>query len=240
MNTEKAAKRFAKSFSNEITFTELKKYVEKHLHYKLLFTDTETGERELNRLDLKISRTEKAITVNSGTSRIVFIKGNLSEDDKIQCLLHECGHIVLGHVDIPIREINREKAQREAERFSYIVLSNIKKHSTTTHRIPIYLLIVVMCLQSVLIIFNFRRKYSTDNSEGLAQEVFATSAEYDVFNTITNDVSPYDIGDMLYVTAHGKKYHKPNCRYVKGKAGVKALTKEEAIKEYTPCLVCEP
>lgn len=240
MNTEKAAKRFAKSFSNEITFTELKNYVEKRLHYKLLFTDTEIGERELNRLNLKIPRTEKAITVNSGTSRIVFMKGTLSEDDKIQCLLHECGHIVLGHVDIPIREINREKAQREAERFSYIVLSNIKKHSNTTHKLPVYLLIMIVCLQSVLIIFNFNKKHSADNSEELVQEAFATSTDYNVFNTITNDVSPDDVGEVFYVTAHGKKYHKPNCRYVKGKTNVKALTKEEAIKEYMPCLVCEP
>ena len=240
MNTEKAAKRFAKSFSNEITFTELKKYVEKRVHYKLLFTDTEVGERELDRLNLKIPRTEKSLVVNSGTSRIIFIKSNLSEDDKIQCLLHECGHIVLGHVDMPCREFDREKAQREAERFSYIVLSSIKRHSDTAHKIPLYILIAVVCIESAILIFNYKSNSSADESQNLPQEALAINASSDVFSDTANDIVHEDIGNTYYVTAHGNKYHKPDCRYVEGKTDVNILTKEEAMKKYSPCLVCEP
>ena len=44
-------------------------------------------------------------------------------------------------------------------------------------------------------------------------------------------------GDV-YVTKNGKKYHKQDCRLIKGKNAVK-ISKEEAIKKgYTPCKRC--
>ncbi len=42
----------------------------------------------------------------------------------------------------------------------------------------------------------------------------------------------------VYVTKAGKKYHKKNCKAVKGKKGIKL---SEALKEKkTPCSVCKP
>ncbi|MCP4155081.1 MAG: hypothetical protein GY757_45575 [bacterium] len=42
----------------------------------------------------------------------------------------------------------------------------------------------------------------------------------------------------VYVTKAGKKYHKKNCKAVKGKKGIKL---SEALKQKkTPCSVCKP
>lgn len=43
----------------------------------------------------------------------------------------------------------------------------------------------------------------------------------------------------VYVTQHGRKYHRKDCQYVKG--GAIPVTLEEAkAKGYTPCLRCKP
>lgn len=48
-----------------------------------------------------------------------------------------------------------------------------------------------------------------------------------------------DADDPVYVTPHGKKYHRKSCQYVKD--GGTALTLKEARqKGYTPCSRCKP
>ncbi len=42
--------------------------------------------------------------------------------------------------------------------------------------------------------------------------------------------------EEVYMTKHGKKYHKATCRLVKGKKNIRVLEKKESIeKGYTPC-----
>lgn len=142
MDVEKEALQFAKNFKEELTFTDLRKHLEQKINYKLLFLDTELAQAELVRLNVKIPRNEKSIAISSATGKIIFMKSNLGEDDKIQCLLHEIGHIILGHLNIPSRELNREKAERDAELFSYIVLANVKRRSATPNK----KLLVIMTL----------------------------------------------------------------------------------------------
>jgi endonuclease YncB( thermonuclease family) len=43
---------------------------------------------------------------------------------------------------------------------------------------------------------------------------------------------------LVYVTAHGKKYHRANCRSLR--AGGKAIPLAEARKTYEPCKQCNP
>jgi hypothetical protein len=45
----------------------------------------------------------------------------------------------------------------------------------------------------------------------------------------------------VYVTPSGERYHRSDCRYVKGKTTLRQLTVAQAKAEgYTPCKVCKP
>ena len=44
---------------------------------------------------------------------------------------------------------------------------------------------------------------------------------------------------MVYITATGQKYHRENCRYVRGKAIEISLSKAQR-EGYDPCKVCKP
>lgn len=47
--------------------------------------------------------------------------------------------------------------------------------------------------------------------------------------------------ETVYVTATGEKYHKANCRYVKGKSNLKSMDKSVAEEAgFDPCSVCKP
>jgi hypothetical protein len=48
-------------------------------------------------------------------------------------------------------------------------------------------------------------------------------------------------GHFVFVTEHGDKYHAPYCQHVRGKQGLRRLTREEAALEgYEACKVCNP
>lgn len=47
--------------------------------------------------------------------------------------------------------------------------------------------------------------------------------------------------EKVYVTKSGKRYHRHDCKYVKGKNGIRELTlKQASERHYTPCKVCKP
>lgn len=229
MNIERAAEKFAKGFREELTFSKLKQYTEKNLHYKVLFIDSLIGEREIKKLGIKIPRTEKAITVNSAGSSIVFIKGSLCEDDKIQCLLHECGHIVLGHMDIPALEIENRKCERQAELFSYLVLSNIKRRIIMRRTVK-HFLIAVLCMLAVFLTLHITG-IKKDAEQPLAIQTFAATSD-------NNSQSKAE--QSVYITKYGTKYHASDCRYVKGKNNLTQTSRQQAEKTHTPCKICNP
>ncbi len=51
--------------------------------------------------------------------------------------------------------------------------------------------------------------------------------------------STYVFAEDVVVTAHGSKYHKPECRLVKGKDNTTTMSKEKAMEAgYEPCGRC--
>ena len=44
--------------------------------------------------------------------------------------------------------------------------------------------------------------------------------------------------NAFYVTPHGKKYHKKDCKYIKNKKGIIKVESKEILKNYLPCSVC--
>ena len=154
MKVESAVKRFMRDYRGELTFTELKNYLENNLHYKLLFFDTTIAKKEIEFLKLKVPKKEKGLTVNvsEGTSKFVFMRPNLSDDDKIHCILHEIGHIVLGHMDISSRELSNERTEQDAELFSYLVISAMKRRETRPQRIAVCVAAVSVVVSVITVV----------------------------------------------------------------------------------------
>lgn len=67
--------------------------------------------------------------------------------------------------------------------------------------------------------------------------VLLVSAIYFTLMTSCYNAPKYDIA--VYVTSAGQKYHKGNCRYVKGKA-IEIKLSRALYKGYDPCKVCRP
>lgn len=241
---EKTAKKFAKAFRGELTFSNLKNYIEKTLHYTVLFFDSDIGKKELDRLGLVIPETENSIVVNSHGSKIVFIRSTLAEDDKIQSLLHEAGHISLGHMEVSNLELDSRKSERDAEKFSYAVLAELKKD-----RVMYFLKLICITLTVLLFLQVLPGiiKSGNDNSgteHARPASVTIQDTEHNP-GALTNNIDVSETEDeklqnTYYVTAYGEKYHNPDCRYVKGKENLEQLTLEEAKQKYDSCSVCRP
>lgn len=124
-NIDAQARRIIKSLKGNISITGVVNFLGT-LGYDVIFFN-ETDRAEFSRqYDLKLNDT-KAITY-FGDTRIVFVDDELSGNDKLHLLLHECGHILLGHIDEnQVHSIDKIKTENEAEVFVYSVLQQKQK-----------------------------------------------------------------------------------------------------------------
>ena len=118
---DKQAKVLYKSIKGDVSAPNIIKYLEKR-GYSVVFFNTPKGDKLLETCGLEIGDT-KAFTV-CGTTKTVFIDDLLHVTDKVYALLHECAHIVLGHIgNNEIHLQNKRKTENEAEAFAYKVLN---------------------------------------------------------------------------------------------------------------------
>lgn len=192
------------------------------LGYSVVLFNTYPGDMELERYELEEKKGKLKAFTYSKTARIVFIDANLHADDKLYLILHELGHIVLGHVgDGKLVTRNQILIDIEADNFAYSILHNNKRGW-------LYVLFSALLLYSVIITAGFLNILTAPAD---------TSAEV-VAQTQPPQATAQNT-DTVYVTPTGKKYHKQNCMYAKGKT-LTELTRTQAENIYTPCSVCNP
>jgi hypothetical protein len=56
--------------------------------------------------------------------------------------------------------------------------------------------------------------------------------------TVAEQVPSPSSDDVVYATAHGKRYHRKDCRYAKDASPMSR--KDAEAKGLTPCKVCKP
>lgn len=224
MNIEKAAKELASALKNDINFSNVKDYVENNLGYNVLFIGTERGDKELEKHRLTANHEKTAFTYKTTTVKIVFVNSNSSESDKLIATLHECGHIIAGHVDVASYVIDSEKAEKEANQFAYSVLLAAKRHRKNRHRIPCVILTVLVLLLG----------------SALALELLCKPDEA-VFDAVPVD-NIYDETQIttVYITPYGTRYHSSDCVYIKNKTNVIPVELSDISDGYEPCKVCNP
>lgn len=210
-----AANKFIKKAKGKLDFSDIREYL-RLIGYSIVFYNTPEGDIELSRYNL----TEKAKNTNSfvyvGVAKILFINDNISKENKKYLLYHELGHIFLKHLtNDKISTHSEILLDIEADAFAYRLI-RFKKS------VPVFPLLLC-CITVILILSNICVKYNNDYVPISYERIISAPAD----------------NDIVCVTPSGKKYHNPNCIYVQNKDCTK-LTKAEAKKFLTPCLVCNP
>ena len=128
---KKKYRKINKALKGKTDFITLQKYIKDQYDYKVIFYNTDYGNRELVRYDLN----DDALTTNaftySGNAKIIFINHNVSPEDKTYLLYHEIGHIVLGHFeDHKIALTSKYLLDIEADAFAYMLLCQRSRHSS--------------------------------------------------------------------------------------------------------------
>lgn len=117
----RAAKKYKKAVQNEITLETAYNYAER-MNYRVVFYSSTKDERLVRHKLAEIAEGTTAFTYNE-LAHIIFINNNISYSEKLHALLHEIGHIALGHMGTLYLK-NNDEIEAEAEAFVYEVLYN--------------------------------------------------------------------------------------------------------------------
>lgn len=200
-------------------FISAKKYIEK-LGYNVILYNTPCGDEKLIQYNcVDIAKNHRAFT-QCGVPKTIFINNNASLEDKRYLLLHEIGHILLGHIgDGYGYARNSILIDIEANAFVNALLEYKE-----INYLPI-LCVVMILTAGIVVNIAFRHDNSTPT--------------YTVpTNTVDTDMSDNQT-DIVYITRTGTKYHRADCRYTKDKDCI-AVSKSEAEQNHTPCKICKP
>lgn len=151
----------------------------------------------------------RAFTYADDKYRLVFVNEDLSEEEKLNVLLHEEGHIFCEHLSK--REIIGEdvKQELEANLFASTVLKQPLSLAFSKHKKAFVCALVALC-------------------------VLAATGY-----TVARMIEESKYYEHYYITETGGKYHNADCRYVKTKTNARRLTKDDYNSgEYEPCVRC--
>lgn len=213
MDDKSLIKKFKRDLHGEVTIDAVTRYLQS-IGYTVVFYQQGVDNDYLLINNLAdYSNTVPAFTFCGNGNKYVFVDSSQSADDRLCSLLHEAGHILLGHVDKQSVTYNTRRAEMQAEAFAYAVLQP-SSNKVIEIGIVIILAIVMFC---------------------------APFAVYHVTHNVTvvSDNADTTDNDIVYVTATGTKYHRKNCIYTKDK-DCTAVARSEAEQSYKPCAVCNP
>lgn len=221
----KAANKFRKTLKRKIDFKTISTHLQS-IGFSVIFYNQNTDNEILIKYGLvEFSRTVKGFTVYRKDFKAVFIDNSTSREEKLYVLLHETAHIVLGHIDKKDIQDSRFM-EMEADAFAHEVLNPRKKKR-----------IFAPCLASILIGFilggSFACTYLNVDTASVSDITYVEEEE-----TETSTESELET-EYVLVTPSGTKFHRSDCRYVKGKECTEYI-REDALNKYAPCSVCKP
>jgi hypothetical protein len=212
------ARKLRKALHGDASFSALKDYIESR-GYVVAFIGTADGDDLIRKNGLTGHANKRAFTYVK-CIRLIFLQKDLEEFEKVHYLLHEIGHIELGHVDKPGYEIDDMTAELEAENYVHEVL----------YYKPDYKSLLFGSLRTLVILIAFNTAYTraesiTDTSKD--NIIVAKTVE------VTEETEP-----TVYITPSGKCYHDEKCNYV-GQNPI-AVSLSQVEQSYLPCCFCDP
>lgn len=241
MNKEiKAAKRFVKTFlKGNVNFEAVSNYINKE-GYIINFYNPDESNSLIEKYKLSdFSKTVHAFTIKAKDVKTVFIDISLSAENKFRALLHETGHIVLGHMDISSTFADKRLHDMQAETFAYSVLNYKRNYKPLYFAICLVLTSIISVTTEYNLCSNARphanpsqEQYNIPVASGITQQLEPAETQTPVIHENNTE--------LVYVTKSGTRYHKANCQYVRNNNTTTAIKADEANKRYTPCKVCNP
>lgn len=186
--------------------------------------DEEKDETAFQLIDkLKLHKqyyTENGFIYNplNSTSKILFIKRGLTQENEKSILLHELYHFSQNDTYYLNAEANYKIAiEKDANNFVNYIINRRRK--------TIKAAVLTTCAIAIVVVLgiNLGLYLQINNNE-----------QQTLPNQKTNT-------EIVVVTRTGAKYHLPDCRYVENKTDTEEMTVEEALsKGLGPCQVCKP
>ena len=225
----RAAIKFYRSLNGNLTNLAVISTLKKD-GYEVIFYNTPEGDAALEIYGLyDYSRTVRAFTLRN-EMKIVFVDDALSATDKLKALLHEAGHIRLGHIGTGNMHLcDSADMEGEATAFVYEVMS-------PTLFVPRSLVAVSL----LLIVLSFICGYNFTNENNEVPIAPALSQiQQAVQPTSESAPKPYQVTTPVYITRTGSKYHKEECTYTKDKDCAE-IDRTQAEILFSPCSACNP
>ncbi len=215
---KRSAMKFYKAVDRNPSVENISAYLTK-LGYDVILFNTPSGDKFLEQLGLRGKKDLADAFTTGNSARFVFINNNLSYSDKQIALLHEVGHIELGHLGgDKIARKDTFVAELEANAFASEVLS-------PSPIIPgIFTLIA-----SLLIAFSLAGGF-------VIGDVYQTNQQ---ITTQEQSDTPAAPADIVYITATGTRYHTNTCIFTKDKVCAE-IDRAQAGKIFSPCKTCNP
>ncbi|MBE6765151.1 MAG: ImmA/IrrE family metallo-endopeptidase [Ruminococcaceae bacterium] len=184
------------------------------------------------------SRTVRAFYYHDNNIRVVFVEENLSDSERLVLLAHEQGHILCDpyHKGKDRSDIMCERSAAEFAHYLTVgsVSSKMSKFAIRNKKL-LLAAAAVLAVAAVGSAVALGISGNGDTAVSAADPERVTTAQTDSIN----EPNIYLADDAQYfVTIHGKKYHRENCSYIKGKV-VTGLTLEQCEDSgYEPCSYC--
>lgn len=173
------------------------------------------------------AKTSLAFTVSTSKLKCVFIRTGVSDVEARQLLLHELSHILLGHLKCDASERTDyviEQQEIEANLLVQEIKQRVKIQPKMTTAVKVFLALALICAVGVSVC-------------KLAENAHTESPQTQdsVSSTVTTGSS---VGEYVYITRSGEKYHKANCPHIKGSETTELTVEDAERLGYEPCKNC--
>lgn len=123
-SVQKAVIEFEKKFGDKpLNIKNLISYVHSEFNCNVFFYDDTNFSGLMNDLDvLDFSKDKQGFTYKSRNCTSMLISLKLSYPDRIGTMLHEIGHLLMGHLDAADAEADDQWAETQASAFAYQIL----------------------------------------------------------------------------------------------------------------------
>lgn len=153
--------------------------------------------------------------------KLLFIREDLSEEEKLYAVSHELGHILCGHLNHSYFSNLSVEQEHEANEFSHYLLHPSKGWKITMfiERNKWFSLLCIFVIMVISILFATRKTFPENN--------------------VGSRLLPVIEGTGYYVTSGGNKYHTSSCTMIKSRSNVREITPDELTGGiYQPCQIC--
>lgn len=182
----------------------------------------------------------QSFTFGNKVFKCVFIRDDISDKDSIPIMLHEIGHIYMGHIKQGLVE-NDVRLENEANQFAHLTSQAIEKAAKKDKIISVLVCLMIFILMMVAIFVEIKLNHNSqaENSDFLNNSSITVETESPATESQIKATSSESDDDVYYITSGGTKYHKEFCTAIQNKTNVYQGTKEDLEQMgYEPCQLC--